>query len=65
MILETLCAEEEDESYWRVLAEERQTALNTTIEENSELSELIQTRDEEVKTLENEKQELIQDNSFI
>ena len=61
MILETLCAEEEDESYWKALAEERQSALNTTLEENQDLTELIQTKTEEVKVLENEKEELIQE----
>ena len=61
MILETLCAGEEDESYWKALAEERQSALNTTLEENQDLTELIQTKTEEVKVLENEKEELIQE----
>ena len=65
MILETLCAEEEDESYWKALAEERQSALNTTLEENQDLSELIQTKTEEVKVLENEKEELIQEQFSI
>ena len=61
MILETLCAEEEDESYWKALAEERQSALNTTLEENHDLTELIQTKTDEVKLLENEREELIQE----
>lgn len=65
MILETLCAEEEDESYWKALAEERQSALNTTLEENQDLTELIQTKTEEVKVLENEKEELIQEEFSI
>ena len=65
MILETLCAEEEDESYWKALAEERQSALNTTLEENQDLTELIQTKTEEVKVLENEKEELIQEQFSI
>jgi len=62
---ETLCAEEEDESYWKALAEERQSALNTTLEENQDLTELIQTKTEEVKVLENEKEELIQENKVL
>ena len=35
--------------YWRLLAEEREKALNTTLEENGDLSEILEQRFEEVE----------------
>ena len=61
MILETLCAEKGDESYWKALAEERQSALNTSLEVNQDLREKFFNKSSEVKILENEKEELIQE----
>ena len=61
MILETLCAEEEDESYWKALAEERQSVLNTSLEVNQDLREKFFNKSSEVKVLENEKEKLIQE----
>ena len=61
MILETLCAEEEDESYWKALAEERQSVLNTSLEVNQDLREKFFNKSSEVKILENEKEKLIQE----
>ena len=74
MILETLCAEKGDESYsmthtgliqydsyWKALAEERQSALNTSLEVNQDLREKFFNKSSEVKVLENEKEELIQE----
>ena len=61
MILGTLCAAKEDESYWKALAEERQSALNTSLEVNQDLREKFFNKSSEVKVLENEKEELIQE----
>ena len=61
MILGTLCAGKEDESYWKALAEERQSALNTSLEVNQDLREKFFNKSSEVKVLENEKEELIRE----
>ena len=61
MILGKLCAGKEDESYWKVLAAERQSALNTSLEVNQDLREKFFNKSSEVKVLENEKEELIQE----
>ena len=39
---DNLCADEPNEEYWKVLAMEREKALNDTLEENRSLCELIQ-----------------------
>ena len=38
-----------EKEYWRLLAEEREKALNTTLEENGDLSEILEQRSEEVE----------------
>ena len=61
MISETLCAEEEDESYWKTLAEERQSVLETSLKENQDLKEKFLVKKSKVKVLGNENDELIKE----
>ena len=64
-VVDSLCDSEPDEAYWRVLAEEREKALNTTLEENSDLSEILVQRNEEVEQLKTEKEELVEENEVL
>ena len=44
---------------------EREKALNTTLEENSDLSEILIQRTEEVEQLKTEKKELVKENEVL
>ena len=44
---------------------EREKALNTTLEENSDLSEILIQRTEEVEQLKTEKKELVEENEVL
>jgi len=60
-----LCAETTPENYWKNLAEERRISLEKALEENKDLSELLQIRNEEHKELEAENETLLEENTAL
>ena len=75
-----MCAETTPENYWKNLAEERRISLEKALEENKDLTELLQvknswnfheisycfqTRNEEFKELEAENETLLEENTAL
>ena len=58
-------SEEADAEYWRLLAEERESALNSTVEENSDLTEILEQKQEEVEQLRAENATLTEENQVL
>ena len=60
-----LNSEEPDEAYWKKLYEEREKALNQTLEENTDISEMVDSRATEIKELEMENEVLKEENEIL
>jgi len=60
-----LTSETVSATYWKDLAEERRAKLETSMEENKDLAEMLHTRQEEITELEEERDELLKENSIL
>ena len=60
-----LNSEEPDEAYWKKLYEGREKALNQTLEENTDISEMVDSRATEIKELEMENEVLKEENEIL
>jgi len=60
-----LSDQEPGEAYWKALCQEREKALNDTIEENTDIGELIKTRKTEIDELEKENSILRDENKIL
>jgi len=60
-----LCSAEVSEDYWKELFKERDKALNDTLEENKDISELIQIRKTEIETIMKENETLRDENAVL
>lgn len=56
---------EPTEEYWKQLASERSKALNDTLEENEDISQLIQSRDTDIMDLSAENTTLREENTIL
>ncbi|CAG5098542.1 Oidioi.mRNA.OKI2018_I69.XSR.g15761.t1.cds [Oikopleura dioica] len=54
-----------NDAYWKSLAEEREKALNETLEENKSLCEIMEVRQQELEELAVENAELTEENRLL